>query len=281
MKLLAYFLITLVIYFFSKKYNILLDYPTERKNHHKPTPQIGGVILFTILLFFFDYPFLILFSLLLFGILDDMFKLSYKQKFVFEIIIALYIVFKYNITLFGMRNIFTNIFAIFWIIAFLNGLNMIDGLNGLSTGVSIIYLSMLSQFELALSYFPIYIFNFFGKLFMGESGILITGFILLSSALLIENDMVYLTIFFGYPFYEVVASFIRRVISKENPFLADRKHLHHILSKKMGNLFLPFSYLLTFLFASLPKSYMSIFYYLSISIILFLIHFGLIKKLNN
>ncbi|RDI90793.1 methicillin resistance protein [Thermosipho africanus Ob7] len=281
MKLLAYFLITLVIYYISKKYNILLDYPTERKNHHKPTPQVGGVILFTILLFFFDYPFLVLFSLLLFGMLDDMFKLSYKQKFVFEIVIAIYIVYRYKLTLFGIHNIFTDIFATLWIVAFFNGLNMIDGLNGLSTGVSIIYLSMLSQFELALSYLPIYIFNFFGKLFMGESGILITGFILLSSAVSLENDMVYLTIFFGYPFYEVVASFIRRVISKENPFLADRKHLHHIFPQKMGNLFLPFSYLLTFLFASLPKSYMSILYYLSISIILFLIHFSLIKKLNN
>lgn len=278
MNLVFYFLVTSIILYISNKYKLLLDYPTQRKNHLIPVPQIGGVILFFNLLLFFDYPFYILLLLFIAGILDDIFKLSYKYKFIFETVIAIYIVLTHKLTLFGFHNIFTNIFAIFWIIAFLNGLNMIDGLNGLSTGISIIYLSILKQPHLSLMYLPIYIFNFFGKLFMGESGILITGYLLIHSAMPIENDMVYLTLFFGYPFYEVVSSFIRRIISKTNPFLADRKHLHHVLPKKIGNLFLPLAYLLTFGFTLLPRNYISILIYATISLIIFSIQYKYIKN---
>lgn len=160
MRIIIYFLITILILLIAKKYKILLDYPNKRKNHNIPTPQIGGVILFTILSIYFNFPFLILLSLLIFGILDDMFKLSYKQKFTFEVLIAIYLVWKYPFTLFGYKNIFTDIFAIFWVVAFFNGFNMIDGFNGLSTGISIIYLSTLKNYNLALAYLPIFIFNF-------------------------------------------------------------------------------------------------------------------------
>ncbi|ANQ53617.1 glycosyl transferase [Thermosipho sp. 1063] len=278
MNIIIYFLVTILVLIISKKLNLFMDYPTQRKNHTLPTPQIGGIILFILLAIYSKNSIFILLLLLLFGILDDMIKLSYKQKFVFEFLIAVYFVWKHKLTLFGYQNIFTDIFAIVWIVAFFNGINMIDGFNGLSTGVSIIYFSTIGKFDISLMYLPIFIFNFYGKLFMGESGVLITGYLLLSSILKMENEMVFLTIFFGYPFYEVVASFTRRILSKENPFIADRKHLHHILHEKMGSAFLGISYLLAYTFTLFPRNYVSIIYYLSISLFIFFIHFKLTKE---
>ncbi|MBO8161413.1 MAG: undecaprenyl/decaprenyl-phosphate alpha-N-acetylglucosaminyl 1-phosphate transferase [Thermosipho sp. (in: Bacteria)] len=267
--------VTFLVYYFSKRYKILLDYPDSRKNHHLPTPQIGGIILFISLLFLFRLNENILFSLgillsFFFGIIDDAKNLSYKSKFLLESIIALIFVLNSNLTLFGYSGIFVKIFTFFWFLAIVNGFNMIDGLNGLSTGVLLIYSLFLKRYDLSFIYLPIYLFNLFGKFFMGESGTLLSSFLLITILSNSNGELVYLTLFFGYPAYEVVSSFIRRIISGKSPFLPDRKHLHHVFSERFGNVkFLIFAYIISSVFVLLSHKFYGVFIYIFICLFLF------------
>lgn len=269
-------MVVILTYYFSKKYKILLDFPDARKNHHMPTPQIGGLILFISYFIFLNIHENPLFTLgvflsFFFGLLDDVKKLSYKIKFLLDAIISLIFVLNSNLTLFGYSGFGVKIFAFFWFLAVANGFNMIDGLNGLSTGVFLIYSLFLKKFDLSFIYFPIFLFNIFGKLFMGESGTLLSAFILVSIASSQTNELVYLTLVFGYPAYEVLSSFLRRTISGKNPFLPDRGHLHHVFSEKFGSLkFLAFAYLLTSVFILLSHKFYGVFIYIFICIFIFI-----------
>lgn len=276
LKIIISFLVVILTYYFSKKFRILLDFPDVRKNHHIPTPQIGGLILFISYFIFLNIHENPLFTVgvflsFFFGLLDDVKKLTYKVKFLLEAVIAFIFVSNTNLTLFGYKGIGVKIFAFFWFLAIVNGFNMIDGLNGLSTGVFLIYSLFLKRFDLTFIYLPIYLFNIFGKFFMGESGTLLSAFILVSIASTQHtNELVYLTLIFGYPAYEVLSSFLRRIMSGKNPFLPDRGHLHHILFEKFGYIkFLLFAYILTSTFVLLSHKFYGIFIYIFICLFLF------------
>jgi len=270
------FVVAILTYYFSKKYRILFDFPDARKNHHAPTPQVGGLILFITYLIYLNIHENPLFTLgvflsFFFGLIDDVKKLSYKAKFLLESLISLVFVLNFDLTLFGHSGLLVKIFAFFWFLAIANGFNMIDGLNGLSTGVFLIYSLFLKRFDLSFAYLPIFIFNVFGKIFMGESGTLLSAFLLISIASNHTNELVYLTLFFGYPAYEVVSSFLRRIISGKSPFLPDRGHLHHIFSEKFGKInFLVFTYILNSVFILLPHKLYSISIYVLICIFIFI-----------
>ncbi|WP_234946824.1 MraY family glycosyltransferase [Thermosipho atlanticus] len=206
-----------------------------------------------------------------FGLIDDVKNLSYKSKFLFESVISLIFVLNTNLTLFGYNGILVKIFTFFWFIAIVNGFNMIDGLNGLSTGVFLIYSLFLKSYNLSFIYLPIYLFNLFGKFFMGESGTLLSSFLLLTFLSKQNNELVFLTVFFGYPAYEVISSFLRRIISGKSPFLPDRKHLHHVFSERFGNItFLFFAYTLSVLFILLSHKLYGVFFYIFICLSLFI-----------
>ena len=273
--ILSYFLINfLIIYFFKKLSSFfnIYDFPDNiRKFHKKKTSLFGGsIILLNLLLFYLLSLFLyndlvlninlkifisgcLLFYLL--GLIDDKKNLNSTLKFLFELLIAFVIVFydesilieklyfsSLNKTLdLGNYSIF---FTILCFVIFINALNMFDGINLQSGTYSLIIIFVLfiySKEYLILSVIIFALLTFLylnnkSKVFLGDNGTLLIGFIL--SYLIIHSakstnyinlsaDKIFILMIL--PGLELIRLFVLRIIKKRHPFSSDRHHIHHIL----------------------------------------------------
>ena len=156
-----------------------------------------------------------------------------------------------------LGNIISIVITMFWIIGITNAINLIDGLDGLSTGISIIScISLLIIFSLNNSPFIAIImiatlvgslsgflpFNFNpAKTFIGDIGSNFIGFsISIISILGIAKTatafvVVLPIIVLGLPIFDTVSAIVRRLIkgkSLKAVFKADKGHLHHKLIEK-------------------------------------------------
>ena len=123
-----------------------------------------------------------------------------------------------------------------------------DGVNTLVVGYfilvfsNILYLSNINSLELdtllvstcLISLSVIYIFNFFGKIFLGDGGTYLVSFI--GGIILInfsnDNYIVspyYIVALLWYPAYENLFSIIRKKIFKKSPAIPDNEHLHQLI----------------------------------------------------
>ena len=273
--ILNYFLINfLIIYFFKKLSSFFnfYDFPDNiRKFHKKKTSLFGGsIILLNLLLFYLLSVFLyndlvlninlkifisgcLLFYLL--GLIDDKKNLNSTLKFLFELLIAFVIVFydesilieklyfsSLNKTLdLGNYSIF---FTILCFVIFINALNMFDGINLQSGTYSLIIIFVLFIYSkeyliLIAIVFALLTFLYLNnksKVFLGDNGTLLIGFIL--SYLIIHSakstnyinlsaDKIFILMIL--PGLELIRLFILRIIKKRHPFSSDRHHIHHIL----------------------------------------------------
>ncbi len=267
------FLVPMVISFSEKQG--LLDEPNERKIHSHPIPRLGGVAIWicTIISFFAliilsYYPYrsllsgLLLGSSLMFllGLVDDIYALNAKFKFVIQIsiativyclgvkITALYIPF---IGMTQIHPILSYILTIGWIAGISNAVNFIDGVDGLAGSVITIScaaiglisaalipsdsVSTLVAFILAGSMLGFLTYNFHpAKIFMGDSGALFAGFLL--SALSVMYSMkcsdwkMYVPLLIlAVPIMDITFSSLRRIMKGKSPFVADSEHIHHKL----------------------------------------------------
>jgi UDP-GlcNAc:undecaprenyl-phosphate GlcNAc-1-phosphate transferase len=138
--------------------------------------------------------------------------------------------------------------TVLWYALLMNGINMIDGLDGLATGIVAISGVTLCAigFDLGqpfaaamaiivcgvcLGFLP---FNFHpATIFMGDAGSLLLGFLLASITLLSSSKApAVLTLFIpvfavALPLFETVFAFARRMLRGQHPFRGDRSHLHH------------------------------------------------------
>lgn len=260
---------------FGHKHNIL-DMPGQHKRHKKPTPPLGGVALLitcwitvSIMLLFFPTQktivtnsliFISLGHLLIFfvGLSDDLSPLAPWIKLLAQIAsgFILYIGgLGVNLltTPFGSVEIgfLSPFITILWVIILTNAINLIDGLDGLAGGVSIIgavtlviigqfYQSTLGLlFILSLIGFLIpflYHNKYPAKIFLGDSGSMQIGYIFAVFSLLMPLKSYTTAALFvpllalGVPLTEIILSFSRRLISGKNILKADRRHLFHYLA---------------------------------------------------
>ena len=137
-----------------------------------------------------------------------------------------------------------------WIVLCTNAVNLIDGLDGLAASVcSISFITMavvaliLSNTNIAiillvlgcgcLGFLP-YNFNP-AKIFMGDSGSQFLGFTFATVSILglfklyAAVTLVVPALALAVPIFDTTFAFARRILNKENPFKADRKHIHHKL----------------------------------------------------
>jgi UDP-GlcNAc:undecaprenyl-phosphate GlcNAc-1-phosphate transferase len=194
--------------------------------------------------------------------LDDIIGIKWSTKFVMQILTAVLLLmhFKYNsetLIIFEIQFPFPlNIIVIsLFIIGVFNAVNLMDGLDGLVTGFSFLAFSMLIIFAYQSSNFFLmvllacaigstlgfYKFNSFpAKIFLGDTGSLFLGFLLVLSTLTIsygiskpyEIDISFAIIFLGVPIVDTLKVMLFRLINKKNPFLADKSHFHHIFFEK-------------------------------------------------
>ena len=251
-----------------------LDVPKdERRVHKEPIPVGGGiamVISVTILILYYlpinkGLIMTILASLViaLSGLYDDKGGLSPKLKFLFQILAGVLLV------LGGMKiefvtnpfdshdallilNILSIPVTIFWVCGITNTINLIDGLDGLASGVSMICaISMffityrMGRYEVSivcalvagacLGFLP---FNFNpAKIFMGDTGALYLGFMLsyISISGFLKQAAILMifvpVLILGVPVFDTAFAMVRRKLSGKSMVEADKGHLHHRLLK--------------------------------------------------
>ena len=241
-----------------------LDHPKSNKVHAHPVPLLGGVAIFLAFLITlllkantFYLPPIIMFSLgcfvlLLVGLIDD--KMGMMPSFkLFGQLLAAILVVKGGIRVGFMGNYYLNvIFSYIWIIGITNSFNLLDNMNGLSSGIAgisaaffgiIAYLNgqfsvSVVAFAMAGSSFGFLKHNFpKAKIFMGDSGSLVLGYTL--SVLAIMSGWQYgknITtilipfIVLGYPIFDTVLVTVMRVSQKRSVFQGGKDHSSHMLA---------------------------------------------------
>lgn len=275
---LAAFFITLIVTPLARKLALAVgayDVPKdERKIHTKNMPYFGGIAIYVSILacmmVFIDidktYTAIIIGMtvLLLAGIMDDMYDMPAKIKFCFQIIAAVIVVSFGDITIYYLTNPFhsTGIsmlnylsvpISVIWIVGITNAVNFIDGMDGLAAGISgiaaltfmVTGLTMNFTVGITLSaivagaavgFLP---HNFFpAKIFMGDAGSMVLGFLLAVIAMLsMVKGVAIITLMvpvftIGLPIMDTFCAIIRRLINKKPISQPDKEHLHHQLMKR-------------------------------------------------
>jgi UDP-N-acetylmuramyl pentapeptide phosphotransferase/UDP-N-acetylglucosamine-1-phosphate transferase len=278
----------------------LYDTPDIRKTHKGKIPRIGGFsfvpcilisTLFTLGLYFrntdgdstaipfniAEFSLFISSILLLFlaGVKDDLLGMRYRHKFAFQIFTSCLTVLSgvYINNLYGFLGIYELTpwvgipLTVLVLVFVINAINLIDGMDGLASGISIISLCIYGTlyqlhglwFYAILAFstvgvlIPFFYYNVFGntkkgkKTFMGDSGSLTVGLILgfLSIRYLcftpelflpLDNAIVIAVSPILLPMLDVVRVIIVRARNGKNIFIADRNHIHHkIMDMGLGN----------------------------------------------
>lgn len=240
----------------------LLDHPNSKKSHGHPTPLLGGLSIFlaffTGVLFTTDINYCIFgilagsTILLVLGIVDDKLGMMPEVKLSAQVLVAL-IAYKAGVRVVTFEDYYLSMFfTVFWIVGITNAFNLLDNLNGLSSGIAGIssvffgimallnsqfYIAVLS-FALAGACFGFLKHNFpKAKIFMGDSGSMILGFVLACIAILgsWETDKISLSLslpilVLGYPIFDTTLVTSLRLIEKRPVFLGGKDHSSHILA---------------------------------------------------
>ena len=253
-----------------------MDVPDARKVHKEPIPRLGGVAIFlgfilsliTIELLqpgFFSlksgWSGIVAGATLMFvlGIVDDLKPLPAKVKFVAQIgvaILAYYLGVKVSVLsnpfggMFILPEYVSMLITVFWLVGITNTINLIDGLDGLAAGISIIAGITLSIIAIQTNQvvgaviiltlvggtigFLRYNFNP-AKIFMGDSGSLFLGFTLaaisVTGVLKVATAVTVLLplLILGFPILDTTFAIVRRAIAGKPIFQPDKGHLHHRL----------------------------------------------------
>lgn len=261
----------------SKKYN-LYDFPDNlRKKHKEPTPLLGGLLIFLNLIFytFLEYGeflslnyfstnkeiftfFCISSGFYFLGYYDDKFHLRANYKLIIiSLLIFIAMFFDDNLVIryidfsfvdFRLEfHSYSYFITILCFLLFINSFNMLDGINGQAASYSLfiillfIILKMNSFLFLCLLTSLIFFlyYNFKGKIFLGDSGTMLLGFVLSyffikSSTILsvLHSDEIFLIMMI--PGLELLRLAITRLIKKKHPFKPDNNHIHHHMIDKFG-----------------------------------------------
>ncbi|MBN2245239.1 MAG: undecaprenyl/decaprenyl-phosphate alpha-N-acetylglucosaminyl 1-phosphate transferase [Candidatus Aminicenantes bacterium] len=273
----SFFVSLMITPFFTqlgKKQNFV-DRPGYRKIHTNDVPHLGGVVIFfgflmsTILFIPIEGAMRGLLAgsiiVLLLGVVDDIVDLKPYHKFLIQLMPAFFFIIFYveDIQRFiagpgsflGVIAYFIYPILLFWIVGVTNAINLIDGLDGLACGVSVI--SLATFFILALfagsAFEPYHLlitaligsmlaflrYNFFpAQIFLGDSGATFAGYltaclgvlwvISTGNILFINIPLVILAL----PVGDTLFAIWRRYRNHTPIFQADQGHLHHRLLKK-------------------------------------------------
>lgn len=245
-----------------------IDVPRDnRRMHKKPIPRIGGLSIFasfvvsTLIFCETSETLLAVYTggllIVLVGVIDDVKPINAWVKFAAQIVAASVAV------LCGVKLEFINLFGeyihfgyasvpitILWIVGLTNAINLIDGLDGLSCGVSAIgsialfFVTLIKgdtssaviTAVLAASCLGFLPFNSNpATIFMGDTGALFLGYTL--AVLSIEGVFKLHTVLsflipiavFAVPLFDTINAFTRRILKHRSPFSPDKNHLHHKL----------------------------------------------------
>lgn len=254
--------------------------PNDRTSHKYETPTMGGIAVFvgfilaTVIFagayFRFELKYIISGLIVVFflGIKDDILIIAPMKKLAGQIFAAALIAVLADIritSLYGLLGVMqlpyavSVILTIFVFIVIINGFNLIDGIDGLASGIGILTATVFGlwfwtagnagytilSFSFAGTLVAFFYFNVFGKtnkIFLGDTGSMLIGFVMsilvcrfLQFELLVQ-DIADVdsspTVACGIlvvPLFDSLRVFFLRIIHGKSPFNADRQHIHHNL----------------------------------------------------
>ncbi len=257
--------------------NKIHDEINDRSSHVVMATRSGGVSIFSVVFLISSYNYIIqneifdfsliipLFLLMVVGLYDDIYKLDFKLKFIFQIIAAKIIIDNGLIInnlhgvfgVFEINRIIAQILTIFIIVSIINAINFIDGIDGLANSIVVLFLIAIEFFSsnqspffnlttiTILSIIPLFYYNFRKKkkVFLGDSGSLFLGGLVsiyvvysLTNSYVIKPEfdihkILFILSIMIYPIVDLIRVFVIRILNNQSPFIADKKHIHHIILK--------------------------------------------------
>lgn len=264
----------------------LVDNPNARKLQKYPIPVLGGLAVFFGLLmgmllfvslcriflptYVFSslvtlFPVFLCSSILLYtGALDDILGLTPKARILIEIVVMLGMIYGTGMCVDSLQGLWGVSSFCWWIavpftvfagVGIINAYNMVDGVNGLSSGLCITcsffltvvfwkrfdYVDCALALSFGMSLVPFFLHNVFGKrskMFIGDAGTMVMGLLVswfmirLLSSNVIESDSsmclgAMMLAIASVPVFDTIRVMFGRILRGESPFHADKTHLHH------------------------------------------------------
>lgn len=306
-----------------------MDIPKDnRRVHTKPMPKLGGLGIF--IGFLFGYMLFgvhsiqmnsILigsFIIIITGIIDDINPIKARYKLLGQTCAALAIIF-YGHILLDEITAFGHVFnlglmaypvTLLFILGCVNVINLIDGLDGLSSGITSIFLittgiiaflqGRQATLEITLIFimlgatsgFLLHNFNP-AKIFAGDTGSMFMGFIIAIVSLLGFKGAMFLSFMIplavlAIPILDTLFAIFRRMLNKKPIFEADKDHMHHQFLKmnfsQRQTVLIIYGINILFSLASIfftvgdSKTAIIIYFILLILAIWFILHTGILSK---
>lgn len=271
----------------------LFDEPNSRKVHKGAIPRLGGLSFFPAALFSFafvlglryyygydisldlqvelltEFLFVMAGMLILYfvGMADDLIGVGYRNKFVAQIFAAVCLVFA-GVTVFDLQGLFgvyrlpfamDALLTIAVVVLTVNAFNLIDGVDGLCSGLGTIILTTLG---ILFIYYQLFVYAMFAfgmvgvliaffqynvlgtrlKVFMGDTGSLTLGYMIVFLGLKFVNlenttfiasglnsTLAILAGLLFVPVFDTCRVFVSRISRGKSPFFPDKNHVHHKL----------------------------------------------------
>lgn len=271
----------------------LFDEPNSRKVHKGAIPRLGGLSFFPAALFSFafvlglryyygydisldlqvelltEFLFVMAGMLILYfvGMADDLIGVGYRNKFVAQIFAGVCLVFA-GVTVFDLQGLFgvyrlpfamDALLTIAAVVLTVNAFNLIDGVDGLCSGLGTIILTTLGVLFI---YYQLFVYAMFAfgmvgvliaffqynvlgtrlKVFMGDTGSLTLGYMIVFLglkfvnlenttfiALGLNSTLAILAGLLFVPVFDTCRVFVSRISRGKSPFFPDKNHVHHKL----------------------------------------------------
>lgn len=255
--------------------------PNKRMCHEGSIPNIGGLdIYFSVMLSYllFDFSqighnqfFLIgVGAIMAIGFIDDVLVLTPFTKLLGEALAGIALIGFGNLRITHLHGIFgiegigvvpSYLLSLFILLAIINAINLIDGIDGLASGLGILYclffavyfhlVGSISWSILAIcmigSLAVFFIYNVFGhreKIFMGDSGSLLLGYLLTAfifrfceqNALHVIPEQYHMNAapavaicVLTVPIFDTIRVSLTRIKQHRSPFQPDKNHIHHLI----------------------------------------------------
>ncbi len=286
-RLIAGFLCALIITYVSVPVIIRISYykqlyaiENERTSHTNNTPTLGGLAVFagfTLAIILFSHrdaaPELAyilggLITIFFIGIKDDILVIDPRKKFLGQILASMIVIWLGGFFLSDFHNVFgigkvpyllSLPFTLFVFLLIINGYNLIDGIDGLASGIGFLTSAFygiwfiltgninygILSFSLAGTLIAFFWFNVFSeknKIFLGDTGAMIIGLIIAVLTVKFLESNLTVTGKFKFnsapaiaislliiPLFDTLRIFLLRLINGKSPFKADHNHIHHLL----------------------------------------------------
>jgi UDP-N-acetylmuramyl pentapeptide phosphotransferase/UDP-N-acetylglucosamine-1-phosphate transferase len=256
----------------------------HRSSHVTPIPAFGGISLFVVFICAaltmlgigssHSIGFVVLSAFILFmsGLKDDLMGTSARTKLQVQLGTACLVLLNSELTVTHLSGFFGIgevtpvagfLISLGFIVFLVNAYNLIDGIDGLAGIIAIIAFSVFGVYYYVNdnSFLVVIIASMIGalvsfltwnfasskrKMFMGDTGSLVIGFILAVNALIIiagqpvnpepfffpQNAVIFILTILVIPVLDTLRIIVIRLSNSQKPWVADRNHMHHLLLDK-------------------------------------------------